>query len=105
MKGQVGWEHKNLIVFSDMEFIDDLNKSFFSGLMEVEDNLEIGDWGISEEKAKWESRMDHFSRFLAVQRRRKEVWQLKGSMEVRMKIYILYMCMYVYIYIVLVKYI
>lgn len=36
-------KHKNVIGFSDMEAIGDLSKSFFSGLMEVEDKVELDD--------------------------------------------------------------
>lgn len=42
-----------------MEAIGDLSKSFINGLMEVEDKLEIGDWGRGEENAKRESRLNH----------------------------------------------
>lgn len=63
MRDHIGWEHKNVIGFSDTEAFGDLSKSFFSGLMEVEDKLEIGDWGRGEEKEKRESRINHLKEF------------------------------------------
>lgn len=63
MRDYIGWEYKNVIGFSDIEVFGDFSKSFFSGLMEMEDKLEIGDWGRGEEKEKRESRINYFKEF------------------------------------------
>ena len=59
-------------LFSDIEAISDLGKSFFSEPMEVQDLLEIDDWNRGKEKTKRESGIDHLFKIFSIKREEKK---------------------------------